>query len=210
MERSQVAIIIPAFNEAMTIGKVVASILQYGVPIVIDDCSSDDTAKISESVGAIVINHKINRGYDAALNSGFLEADKQGCLYAITFDADGQHHSELLEKYLQAFEEGYDLVLGVRPGFARFAEKLFSYYAKIRFGILDPLCGMKGYNMKLYETLGHFDSYRSIGSELTFYAIKNKKSFIQIPVPISARVGKSRFGSIIKGNLKILRAMCLS
>lgn len=208
MDRSQVAIIIPAYNEAATIDKVITSVLPYGTPIVVNDCSTDNTAIIAELAGALVVNHTINQGYDGALNSGFFEANRLSCLYAITFDADGQHHAELLEKFLSKLENGYDLVLGVRPNFARIAERLFAQYAKIRFGISDPLCGMKGYNMKLYQALGHFDSCKSIGTELAFYAVKNKKLFTQISVPISARIGASRFGQRLRGNLKIFRAMC--
>ncbi|PIZ04860.1 MAG: hypothetical protein COY58_02050 [Gammaproteobacteria bacterium CG_4_10_14_0_8_um_filter_38_16] len=207
MERSRVAIIIPAFNEVGTINQVVSAVSPYGLVIVVNDCSTDDTADIAASAGAIVINHQTNQGYDGALNSGFSEANKRGCLYAITFDADGQHHAALLENFLTQLRSGYDLVLGVRPSVMRFSEKWFAYYAKRRYGILDPLCGMKGYNMALYQSLGYFDSKKSIGTELTFYAVKNKKPFTQIAVPISKRVGQSRFGQRLKGNGKILRAL---
>lgn len=211
MERSQeVGIIIPAYNEAATVGKVVDAVSAYGIPIVVDDCSTDDTAIVASTKGARVVCHEVNQGYDAALNTGFIHASQLGCSYAITFDADGQHHPEYIEKIIQQLINGNDLVLTIRPTFPRLAEYLFSCYTRARFGIFDPLSGLKGYRMRLYHELGYFDSYQSIGTELLLYGVKQKKRFAQIPIPISERQDTPRFGQNWRANLKILRAMGLS
>src|SRR5271166_5984567 len=92
VERSRIAIIVPALNEAATIGPVLARVKQYGSPIVVDDGSGDETAQLARAAGAAVVTHAVNQGYDAALNSGFAYAARMGCAYAITIDADGQHN----------------------------------------------------------------------------------------------------------------------
>lgn len=210
MVRPEVAIIIPAFNEEKTIGKVISSISIYGTVIVVNDASTDGTALEAANGGAVLVNHKENLGYDAALNAGFSKAAELGCSYAVTFDADGQHEASLVPEFIAALEKGNVVVVGARPKKARISEKLFALITNMLYGVRDPLCGMKGYRMSLYKERGYFDSYRSIGSEMMLYAVKNRYPYVQIDVPISQRVDKPRFGRLIKSNIKILRASLLS
>ena len=209
MEAFKVAIVIPAFNEEDTIFKVIESVKEYGLVIVVNDASNDKTMKIASDAGAIVVNHEENQGYDMALNSGFLKAREFDCDGVITFDADGQHSSILLIKYIEYLKNGFDLVLGVRPYSARVSELLFSFYTRLKFGWKDPLCGMKGYSMMLYKSQGYFDSYNSIGTELAFFALLHKYKYIQLSIPIVKRHSKPRFSSSFLGNMKILRALIL-
>ena len=96
MDRSRVAIVIPALNESQTIVGVVAAAADYGVPIVVDDGSTDGTAALSIQAGAVVVSHQKNLGYDSALNSGFKKAADLGCEIIVTLDADGQHEPSLI------------------------------------------------------------------------------------------------------------------
>lgn len=208
MDRSSVAIVIPAYNEQDTIGQVVARASAHGVPIVVDDASRDATKANAESGGAIVVRHEANRGYDGALNSGFAAAAERGFKYIVTLDADGQHDESLVAKFVSLLDDGADIVVGVRPARARFGERVFCRVAKLLYGIRDPLCGMKGYRMELYRDLGHFDSYGSIGTELALFAAKRKYKVAQLDVPIARREhGTPRFGQSFRANWKILRAM---
>jgi glycosyltransferase involved in cell wall biosynthesis len=70
------AILIPAFNEELSIAAVIQAASNYGKAIVIDDGSSDPTSEIAYKLGALVIRHEKNYGYQAALNSGLCEAIK--------------------------------------------------------------------------------------------------------------------------------------
>jgi len=210
MGEFKVAIIIPAFNEDATIAQVVDSVKEYGYAIVVNDGSTDNTKTIASQSGAIVVNHKINCGYDNALNSGFIEADKLDFDAVITFDADGQHCPTILKKYIDKLSNGFDLVLGVRPQPARFAEAIFMLYTRFRFNWKDPLCGMKGYRIELYRKQGYFDSYNSIGTELAFFGLLNKCSFAQIDIPIYERYDRPRFSSTLKSNIRILNALIKS
>jgi len=210
MDRSRVGIVIPALNESATILDVVEMAGKYGVPIVVDDGSADDTAELAKQAGAVVVLHERNRGYDAALNSGFKEAALLGKDVIITLDADGQHDPSLLQKFIDRIDAGADVVVGIRSRRQRFAEHLFAWYTSLRFGIKDPLCGMKAYRTVVYDTLGHFDSYGSIGTELVIFAAKNGCRFGQIPFEVREREGQSRFGRILVGNYRIIRAMVIS
>lgn len=209
MERSRIAIIVPALNEAATIGPVLARVKQYGSPIVVDDGSCDATAQLARAAGAAVVTHAVNQGYDAALNSGFACAARMGCAYAITIDADGQHNPEQLREMITHLDDGYELVLGVRDRFQRVGESLFAHCAGMLWAMSDPLCGMKGYSMELYARTGHFDSMRSIGTELAVCSKLAGARTIEMPVLTRERADTPRFGRRIAANYKILRALVL-
>jgi glycosyltransferase involved in cell wall biosynthesis len=207
MGRSRLAIIIPAYNEAATIANVVSAISCHGITIVIDDGSNDETANFARAAGAKVVSHLHNLGYDAALNSGFHYANKIGCDYAVTLDADGQHNPDLLESFFRELEMGADIVVGMRDKKQRFAEHIFALISCALWGISDPLCGVKAYRMDLYRTLGHFDAYKSVGTELAIYAARQHKKISQLPVVTRNRADASRFGCKFSANCKILKAL---
>ena len=71
MGRPNLVIIIPAKNEAKTIGKIVRQSIKFGDVVVIDDASSDGTGKISSRNGAKTLKNKKNLFYDGSLNKGF-------------------------------------------------------------------------------------------------------------------------------------------
>ena len=210
MDRLNIGIVIPAFNEEKTIVSVINEVIPFGIPIVVNDGSTDRTAPKALNAGATIVNHQINTGYDAALNSGFLKAIELNCQIIITFDADGQHKSTLIKSFLKEINNGADVVIGIRNKRARITEIIFSWVAKALWKIEDPLCGMKAYRSLVYKDLGHFDSYKSIGSELSIFAAKNKYWISQIPVSISDRIDKPRLGSIFSSNYKIFRAIIIS
>jgi glycosyltransferase involved in cell wall biosynthesis len=210
VDRSRVAILIPALNESATIAGVARGAGTFGIPIVVDDGSSDDTARLARDAGAVVVSHSGNAGYDAALNSGFREAAALGLEVAVTLDADGQHDPSVLGQVLAKIDAGADVVIGVRSRRQRLAEHLFAWYTTLRFGIRDPLCGLKAYRMRVYEKLGHNDSYHSIGTELALFAAKSGFRLEQVRFEVGERGGDPRFGRSLTANLKILRALVLA
>ncbi len=207
MVRPSVGIVIPAFNEALTIASVINSVSRFGVPIVVDDASTDNTVGIAISCHAEVVTHKSNLGYDEALNSGFIYAKNLGLKFIITIDADGQHNPCLVEKVVRHLTDGADLVIGVRDHTQRISEYFFCVVADFLWSLRDPLSGLKGYRISLYEEKGAFDTYKSIGTELCIFAAKKKKVIFQFPIVIRPRKDKPRFGSGIFANFKILRAL---
>ena len=211
MERSRVAIVIPAFNEAKTISQVVTAARRFGKCVVVDDGSSDDTAVLAHEAGATVVSHITNRGYDAALDTGFRRAVlAPDCAAIITLDADGQHNPDLLQKFIDAIDQGASVVLGVRDRRQRLAEHIFAWYTQHRFGIADPLCGMKAYRVEVYRAQGYFDTYQSIGTELMLFGVSKGFPTTSVPFIVRERDGHPRFGRKLAANWKIFRALALS
>jgi glycosyltransferase involved in cell wall biosynthesis len=207
MDRSRVGIVVPALNEERSIGAVVKLCREYGTLIVVDDGSSDATAKVAAGEGAVVVSHGVNRGYDAAIDSGFCKAAEIGCEVVVTIDADGQHNPELIGRFLALLDSGADVVVGTRNKRPRLAEHCFAALTGLMYGIRDPLCGMKAYRMPVYRALGHFDSYGSIGTELALFAARKGYRLAQVPFVVGERADAPRFGRTLQANVKIFRAM---
>jgi glycosyltransferase involved in cell wall biosynthesis len=109
-------VVIPAYNEDRMIGKVVEGIKPFFPNIVVvDDASIDCTALRARSAGARVVQHPINLGQGAALQTGFDYALAAGASHIVTFDADGQHHIEDVPLMLdRLMASGADIALGSR------------------------------------------------------------------------------------------------
>jgi len=209
MDRSRLGIVIPALNEAATIALVVVGAARFGRPIVVDDGSVDETGSAAAAAGADVVRLEVNQGYDGALNAGFARADALGCEAVLTMDADGQHIDDAIAAFVAALEQGADLVVGVRDRKARLAERVFGLVGQCRFGLRDPQCGMKAYRLTVWRARGWFDSYGSIGTELSLFAAAVGARIVQVHVPTRPREGSSRFGRVLSANLRILRAVAL-
>ncbi|HJX34500.1 MAG TPA: glycosyltransferase family 2 protein, partial [Desulfatiglandales bacterium] len=113
MNRSDISIIIPAYNESATIGDIIRKIKSlYPEPevIVINDGSSDDTVSSAKDAGAIVYSHPYNIGNGAAIKSGIRIASGEILVF---MDGDGQHNPEDIDRMLEFFPE-YEMVVGAR------------------------------------------------------------------------------------------------
>jgi glycosyltransferase involved in cell wall biosynthesis len=112
----QTSVVVPAFNEEEAIGPLIAELLtaaRWREVLVIDDGSTDDTARQARSAGARVISHPYNKGNGAAVKTGIREASG-ACVLVI--DGDGQHRPADAAR-LVAHLGTYDLVVGARsPG----------------------------------------------------------------------------------------------
>ncbi len=201
-------IVIPALNEEKTIVEVVRSVRPYGEVIVVDDGSSDATAALAETAGAIVVRHAANRGYDGALASGFARAASLNFDAALSFDADGQHDPTVIARMLTPIAAGQaDLVLGARPHPARPSEWLFDLYARTRFGVPDILCGLKAFSASVYRAHGAAAERRSINTAMALAAIRAGRRWANVAVPIRPRDGQPRFGSALRANWRIVKAL---
>jgi len=207
----KVSIVIPAYNEASTIGNIVRSVIGEGVVIVVDDGSIDETASIASNEGAIIVKHQVNCGYDAALQSGFEKSESMDMDVVVTFDADGQHSANMIRLFIDPIISGEaDMVLGVRKKTARISEFIFNIYSNIRYDVSDLLCGFKSYNMSLYRKHGCFDSYNSIGTELALFGLCKKVPIETVVVNVNDNIRKPAFGNILTANVKILKALIKS
>lgn len=108
--------IVPAFNEEKHIEKVITELLSHvDEVVVVDDCSSDRTVAIAESLGATVLSHTINRGQGAALQTGHEYAVSRHADYVLHYDGDGQFSVEDVVRAKQLMERGQvDIIFGSR------------------------------------------------------------------------------------------------
>jgi glycosyltransferase involved in cell wall biosynthesis len=208
LNRSRLIVVIPALDEAHTIESVVESILKIGAtPLVVDDGSTDNTAEIAYSVGALVVKHESNLGYESALNTGINEASLRGYELVATFDADRQLNPDDLTRFVHILDSGnYDLVVGIRDYKNRFTEKLLSLLGRFRFGLKDPLCGLKLYKIDSAEPYFPFDSLNLVGMELAFKMIDGGCKVIETPIHVQRRSGESRYGRSFRGEINIIKS----
>jgi glycosyltransferase involved in cell wall biosynthesis len=202
-------IIIPALNEEETIEAVINSASKYAEILVVCDGCTDLTAQKAREAGAHVVESKTNQGYDATLNLGFKNAYELGATHFLTIDADGQHPHSMIPIFLDGLND-YQILMGNRNKYQRVSEYIFSLWTNFKWGIKDPLCGMKGYTRLAYEANGHFDHSNSIGTELALKGIKKGLEYKEIDISCHNRTDQPRFGSSLKAEYKILKAMYTS
>lgn len=207
MASSEVIFLIPAFNEANAI-RAVVNRFPPGSVLVVDDGSSDGTSIIAKAAGARILRIQKNQGYDNALMTGLNWCKSEGRNLVVTLDADGQHDSSDAEVAANLLRAGHKLVIGSRQTLARFGERVFAMYGRIRFQVKDPLCGLKGYNLEDIESVDIKKLEGSVGAGLALAILRAGKGFAQPPVKVAPRAeGGSRFGSGARANLKILSAV---
>jgi glycosyltransferase involved in cell wall biosynthesis len=117
--RPRVLALVPAHDEAPRIAAVVRGAVAHLPVLVVDDGSSDDTARVAREAGADVLEQRPNAGKGAALRAGFRRALDAGYDGALTLDGDGQHDPAEIPAFLAAFAPGAtggrpDLVVGRR------------------------------------------------------------------------------------------------
>lgn len=118
MNDDRILIVVPAYNEAGRVGKVVRDVrsnLPLADVLVVDDGSADGTAAEAAQAGAITLSLPVNSGYGAALQTGYKYGVRGGYQILGQIDADGQHRAEFLPGMIKALREGdTDVVVGSR------------------------------------------------------------------------------------------------
>ncbi|MDQ0190116.1 glycosyltransferase family 2 protein [Alicyclobacillus cycloheptanicus] len=161
---SDTLIVVPAYNESANIEKSLSALLAKGMDadiLVIDDGSSDDTARLARQYPVTVISHPCNLGYGTTLQTGYKYALSQQYSYVIQYDADGQHNADDVVRLREALRtSGADLAIGSRfagdPSFRPGALKLVAIrwfrlliYVFTRKRISDPTSGLRGLSRRL-------------------------------------------------------------
>lgn len=209
--QSLLTVIIPAFNEAMTLPDILPEVLSIAEKrnwkiIIVNDGSKDGSGSFFSSLrdqpSIRVIHHKLNRGYGAALKSGLLACDTP---FAVTIDADGQHFPEDIEKlYDTMVKNDADLVVGSRKGVQRnnsyrgLGKAIIRGLARILMTvpIYDLNSGMKIYNTALVKKYLHLapDSM-AFSDVITLVFINNRHLVMEEPIRIKKRKnGNSTIG----------------
>ena len=216
MASNKIAIIIPAYNEASSICRVINELNKVldnvAEIVVVNDCSTDKTSKNAKSTGVHVVDLAINHGYSRAIEQGFSFACQNlEAKYLITMDADGQHDPQSVKQVVKLIQtDCFDIVIGTRDRCARFSERLYATYYKFKFGINDPLCGLKAYRASIYMKYGRFETFDSIGTELLAWSLLNTFKIQQTRINIREREDESRFGSLFSANKRIFLSLIKS
>lgn len=117
MSNTDVCVVVPVYNEAVTVATTVSDLLlSFEHVVCVDDGSSDGSAALANAAGATVLRHVLNQGQGAALRTGFDHALLHTCAtYVVTFDADGQHLVEDAVAMVRRIrDEDLDVVLASR------------------------------------------------------------------------------------------------
>lgn len=202
------SIVIPAKNEAASIGEVVSAAREAwpdAEVIVVNDGSTDDTGKVAAAAGASVTTHPESLGNGAAVKAGARLA--QGDIIAF-MDGDGQHDPRELQGLLQKLDEGYDMAVGARDSGSHanvgrlFANGLYNSIASLLTGrrILDLTSGFRVARARLFkEFLYLLPNGFSYPTTITMAFLRSGYPVTFEPIKAAKRVGKSHIRPIHDG-----------
>lgn len=203
-----VSIVVPTFNEEGAIGDTVAAIHELGLPdyeiLVVDDGSSDATARVAEAAGARVIRHPYNIGNGAAVKTGIRSSRGRVLVF---LDGDGQHDPADIPRLLSHISR-YHMVVGARQkGSQRqfhrtFANRIYNSFASFisNFPIEDLTSGFRV--MRRQDALRFCDMFPntfSYPTTSTLAFLRSGRSLKYVPIRTKYRVGKSKIKLIHDG-----------
>ena len=188
---------IPAFNEEKNIAVLITQLKKIADKIIVcNDGSTDLTSKIAEELGATVINHEKNLGYGAAIRSIFLKSKDLDGDILVTFDADGQHRIEDINRVINPIINGEsDLVIGSRfldesakevPRYRKAGIKLITKItnATIKKQLTDSQSGFRAYSKKVLNELNPSELGMGISTEILIKASAKNFRISEVPIKI--------------------------
>ncbi|MDB4075226.1 MAG: glycosyltransferase family 2 protein [Crocinitomicaceae bacterium] len=214
MSTPTITVIIPAFNEEKSIGKVVSDIPRDLVEhvIVVNNNSNDNTVEVAKSAGAIVMDEP-RRGYGWACLKGIEKSRELKTDIVVFMDGDYSDYPEEIVKVIAPIlEDNHDMVIGSRvlgkrekgsltpqQVFGnRLATKLIRLFYGARFTDLGPFRAIKS---DALEQLKMADKTYGWTIEMQIKASKEKMKFCEVPVNYRKRIGVSKVSGTIKGTV---------
>ena len=144
--------VVPALNEQQTISNIINELSPVAPVLVVDDGSCDKTRTLSIEAGALVLSKSETEGYDSAITSGVSWSINKGYTHVVSIDADGQIPPKYAIHAHNILREGAVLAVGTRNKFPRVSELIFAFISRWQWGINDPLCGLKAYDLSFLDT----------------------------------------------------------
>jgi polyprenyl-phospho-N-acetylgalactosaminyl synthase len=196
----EICVIIPAYNESQVLGEVLDTFKPFPyLIIVVNDGSTDDTAQKALQYPVTLLNHLINLGQGAALQTGIDYAlSLPSTRYIATFDADGQHFVEDIEKLLCPLRDGTaEAALGSRflnkerNAYIPFPRRVFLYLALIftrlttGLKITDTHNGMRAFTRKAATEIRISINRMAHASDILSQIATRKLSYVEIPVRVT-------------------------
>ena len=205
---NDISVLIPSYNEARTIGKIIRQIKAQGLGVyVVDDGSSDNTAAIAEGEGAIVLRHKKNMGKGASLREGFRRILEKPFAAVIVMDGDDQHEASSIPAFIKEAEEsGADIIIGNRmldTGSMPYTRKKTNYFMSYLISrmcgqaIPDTQCGYRLIKRKVLEEVTLDSSNFETESELIIKAARKGFKISSVPIKAVYQDEKSRINPIL-------------
>jgi glycosyltransferase involved in cell wall biosynthesis len=197
VEAKSILVVVPAFNEACVIGRVIRDLrATYPNVVVVDDGSSDATAAYAVAAGAIVLRHPVNLGQGAALQTGMAYALARGGAFVATFDADGQHTSADIAKMVRALtEHNVEVAVGSRflgkaVGMSlarRITLRLAVLFTWLATGlrVTDAHNGLRVFTMAAVRKIRITENRMAHASEIFEQIVRHKLTYIEVPVTIT-------------------------
>jgi polyprenyl-phospho-N-acetylgalactosaminyl synthase len=213
---TSVWVVIPAYNEAPVIGRVVAELIQRGYSVVVvDDASTDGTGSAAASSGAVVVAHAINLGQGAALQTGISFAQRQGADYLVTFDGDGQHRADDVSSLLDALiASNADFALGSRflgntvamPTSRRLLLQAATRFTRLSTGLRlsDTHNGLRVMTRRGASRIMLRQNRMAHASELLHQIARSGLAYVEMPVTIEYSRYSLAKGQRFADSLKIL------
>ena len=204
----RISLILPAKNEADGLRKAlpgVRQILPEAEIIVVDDGSTDDTARVARELGATVLSSPYSMGNGAAIKRGARAASGEILMF---MDADGQHNVNLIPKVLAKLDEGYDMVVGARgwDGQASVgrgvANGLYNRIASFMTGhrVADLTSGFRAVRAeKFKEFLYLLPNGFSYPTTITMAFFRSAYPVAYVPIPVAQRIGSSHIRPLRDG-----------
>lgn len=223
MKKSNVYIVVAAYNEGKALSKVIEDLQEHGYNnvVVVDDGSKDNTYQVASKHKIHCLKHVINRGQGAALQTGVDYALQKGADYIVTFDADGQHHAEDVKKLLKAArKKSVDVALGSRfleegtnlPFIRKLVLKtgVFVMWLLYRIKLTDSHNGFRVFTREAAETVEITSDRMEHASQIIEEVKKKNLSYEEVPVTItysdySMDKGQSSFNSVKIGLRMLFR-----
>jgi glycosyltransferase involved in cell wall biosynthesis len=192
--------IVPAYQAAGIIEAVVVDLIRLwpasgNTPpvVVVDDGSTDGSGARAEAAGAIVVQHRHNRGKGAALRTGLRRALELGAEVAVTVDADGQHPAEEAVRLAEHPASAATLVLAVRdlrsagaPRASQFSNRISNLFLSrfARTELRDTQCGLRRYPVEGTLALGASSDGYAYEAEVVLRAARAGWQIEQVPVRV--------------------------
>ena len=188
---------IPAYNEESHIESLVKSAKNHVDQVVVcDDGSTDNTASIAKNAGAIVISHKTNKGYGAAIISLFNYARENNAEVMITIDGDGQHNPDQIPLLLNTISQhNVDVVIGSRflnntieaPGYRQRGIKIITSAANYGtdLKVSDSQSGFRAYSKIAINAIHPTEEGMSVSTEILLKISNKGLSLAEVPITVS-------------------------